>query len=439
MSQATYDAVIVGGRCAGASLATYLAREGASVALLEAGPRGSDQVLSTHTIHPPGMDVLDELGVGAAVRKRCPPARVLRLEVDGVHVDVTPAEGRHECCPRRQRLDSLLQDVAESAGVEFFEKTRVVDLIRDGDRVVGVHAKSGDRSVEFRGQVVVGADGRHSTIAELAGAEEYLGYDWPRVGYWAYWEPPSDWSGPDYPYDFLLRFTGTDRRLIFATDDGQVLLGTMPVAGDRDRWRQDHETKYLEDLQNDRVFAPLVAKGRRASPVVGTVRERFFFRRSAGPGWALVGDAGHHKDPLIGWGIAEALVQAKHLAKAIREGTDLALERYWRQRDVDALPRFRYAEERGEPSPMNPVMRTALRRVPAVPGLAQHMFREAEYEVNPYELMPIGKIVRWTLSDALRGRPELILDFLRQGRRASGVQRELAHYRKILNEVRERA
>ena len=62
------DVVIVGGRCAGAALATYLARDGASVVVLERDARGTDQVLSTHTIHPPGMDVLDELGVGEEVR-----------------------------------------------------------------------------------------------------------------------------------------------------------------------------------------------------------------------------------------------------------------------------------------------------------------------------------------------------------------------------------
>ena len=68
MGAPNYDVVIVGARCAGASLATQLARTGASVLLLDKDPLPSDQVLSTHTIHPPGIDVLDELGVGAAVR-----------------------------------------------------------------------------------------------------------------------------------------------------------------------------------------------------------------------------------------------------------------------------------------------------------------------------------------------------------------------------------
>ena len=66
--QSRYDVVIVGARCAGATLATFLARAGASVLLLDKDPHSTDQILSTHTIHPPGLDVLDQVGVGNAVR-----------------------------------------------------------------------------------------------------------------------------------------------------------------------------------------------------------------------------------------------------------------------------------------------------------------------------------------------------------------------------------
>jgi flavin-dependent dehydrogenase len=427
-----YDTVIVGGRCAGAALATYLAREGASVLVLEADPLGSDQVLSTHTIHPAGMDVLDDLGVGASVRRGAPPARTIRLQIEDAHVDVKPPKGRDECCPRRHRLDGLLQEAAVQAGAEVMERTRVTELLREGERVSGVRAERGGRMPEFRGRLVVGADGRRSKVAELAGAEEYLGYDWARGAYWAYWEPPAVWRSAEYPYDFLLRIVGSDRRLVFATDDGQLLLGTMPPLEAVRRWRGDHRTAYVEDLRSDPVFAPLVTEGRMTSKVLGTVSERFFFRRSAGPGWALVGDAGHHKDPLIGWGISEALVQAKHLAAAIRSGSGAALERYWRRRDVDVLPRFRFGEDRGAPGSVSPVLPVVLRKVGGVPGLGEQLFRETEYDANPYELLPVGKVARWTLEAALRGQPGLIRDFLRQGRRAAVVRREVDERRKRL-------
>ena len=77
--RARYDVVIVGARCAGATLATFLARAGASVLLLDKDRLPSDQILSTHTIHPPGLDVLDEVGVGDAVRAVAPPTHIVRL------------------------------------------------------------------------------------------------------------------------------------------------------------------------------------------------------------------------------------------------------------------------------------------------------------------------------------------------------------------------
>ncbi len=435
MTERTYDAVIVGCRCAGAALATYLARAGASVIVLEAGPLGTDQVISTHTIHPGGMDLLDELGVGPSVRSGSPPARVIRFEVDGAYVDVRPPAGRYECCPRRYRLDSLLQEAAVSAGAEVRARTRVTGVVREGDRVAGVRAEESGREMEVRGTVTVGADGRHSTIAQLVEAEEYLGYDAPRGMYWAYWEPPPAWKSDDYPYDFLLRFSGLDRRVVFSTDAGQILLATLPLIGAAREWRTDLEARYLDDLRSDADLALLVTEGKIAGRVVGTVSERYFFRRSAGKGWALVGDAGHHKDPILGWGISEALLQAKHLAEAIQTGGDVALERYWRRRDVDALPRFRVGEDRGAPEPITPVFPVVLRRLESVPGLAGQLFRETEFDVNPYEVMPVSKVARWTLGAALRGRPGLILDFLAQGRRATAVQAELRERQKLLDAV----
>ena len=102
-----YDVVIVGARCAGASLATLLSRAGASVLLLDKDPLPSDQVISTHTIHPPGIDVLDELGVGTAVRDGSPATHLVRLRKNNAHVDLQFADGRAEYCPRRYRLDGL--------------------------------------------------------------------------------------------------------------------------------------------------------------------------------------------------------------------------------------------------------------------------------------------------------------------------------------------
>jgi len=184
------DVVIVGARCAGATLATLLARAGADVVLLDRDALPSDQVLSTHSIHPPGMDVLDAVGVGDAVRAGAPASRIIRANTDGAILDLECAPGRAEYCPRRERLDGLLQQAAVAAGARLFDRTRVTALLWEGDRVHGVKAVSAGREQTFTARLVVGADGRHSTVARLVEAEEYLGYDAPRAMYWAYWDAP---------------------------------------------------------------------------------------------------------------------------------------------------------------------------------------------------------------------------------------------------------
>ena len=83
-----HDVVNVGARCAGATLATFLARGGASVLLLDKDRLPSDQILSTHTIHPAGLDVLDEVGIGDAVRAVAPATHIVRLRKNDAFVDI---------------------------------------------------------------------------------------------------------------------------------------------------------------------------------------------------------------------------------------------------------------------------------------------------------------------------------------------------------------
>ena len=59
-----WDAIVVGARCAGAATAAFLSRAGVRTLCIDRATMPSDHVLSTHFVQPPGMDVLDELGVG---------------------------------------------------------------------------------------------------------------------------------------------------------------------------------------------------------------------------------------------------------------------------------------------------------------------------------------------------------------------------------------
>jgi flavin-dependent dehydrogenase len=433
-TQSRYDVVIVGARCAGATLATFLARAGASVVLLDKDPRSTDQILSTHTIHPPGVDVLDELGVGNAVRAVAPPTHLVRLRKNDAFVDIEFPGDRAEYCPRRSRLDGLLQDAAASAGVEFLDHTRVTSLVRDGDRVVGVRAAgSAGQEHEFRASLVVGADGRHSTVARQVEAEEYLAYDAPRAMFWGYWNAPAFWrTDPAYPFGMYVANTDGHIRVIFQTDHDQLLIGSLPPIEQALAWRTDPKGALIGDLAADSTTGPLVAGSAPDGPVRGTVKERYFFRQGAGNGWTLVGDAGHHKEFVIGDGITEALLQSRSLASAIQRGTDAALYRWWRARDVDALPYFFLGQDEGALGPPRELQQVVFSHVAKSPALRARMAATMEHQLSPTDTFPVRQVLRWTLGAALRGSLGVVPQFLAMGRRGNAVNRELCLRRRLL-------
>lgn len=170
MSRERFDVIVVGARCAGSALACHLAHAGLSVVALDAARMPSPQNTSTHLIQPPGMDELDALGVGASVRELCPALSQIRLCFDEQEAPLAYGPGRAAHCLRRETLDSLLQRAALEAGAELRDQSHVVAVERSGEgRVTGVQTQRRDGSSEqLSATLVVGADGRNSTIATPA-------------------------------------------------------------------------------------------------------------------------------------------------------------------------------------------------------------------------------------------------------------------------------
>ncbi|HSK10059.1 MAG TPA: FAD-dependent monooxygenase, partial [Vicinamibacterales bacterium] len=325
-------------------------------------------------------------------------------------------------------------DAARAAGADLRDRTRLTALVWEGERVVGVRATAaGGDEQEFRASLVVGADGRHSTVARLVQAEEYLGYDSPRAMYWGYWPAPRIWRDRSaYPFDMYIGKTGRDARVIFQTDGDQLLIGSLPPVAAAPAWRSDPEGALKANLAGDPATARLVAEGQPDGGVKGTVKERYFFRRGAGPGWALLGDAGHHKEFIIGDGITEALIQARSLSAAIARGTDEARVAWWRARDVEALPLFFFGQDEGAVRAPLKLEEVVFSRVARMPELLSRMAEVMEHRVSPYEAFPAALILRWTLGATLRGSPRVLADFLAIGLRGAAVGRELRRRRRLL-------
>jgi menaquinone-9 beta-reductase len=425
-----FDVIVVGARCAGAALARLLATRGARVLMLEAAPRGSDMPMSTHFIHPPGVDVLDALGVGDRVRAAAPASRTLALALDDVRVTTTYPDARAGYCIRRNFLDGWLQDAAESAGATFRDRHRVVDLVTRGERVSGVVVRTPQGTETIGADWVVGADGMHSSVARLAGAEEYLSVEGSRGGYWGYYPAPERW---EEEWDGIIAHEGDTLRYVFRCDGDLVLMVAAEPRAVAETWGKEYRARLHQNLLRGKVTGPLARGKQPVGKVMGLLRTQFFYRRPVGAGFALVGDAGHFKDFVTGQGITDALLDAQRLAPALLDGSELALERYWRERDVATLPLHFDALGQGEVGFNSAFMRFVMARMAEQPALAGRAALVADRKLSPFEMLPMTKLLPWMFAALVRGRFDVLKGFVGTGRSQGEGRRELVRRQRLLD------
>jgi len=315
-----HDAIIVGSRCAGSSTARLLAEKGHEVLMVDRAHFPSDTV-STHCVTFGGVIQLRRWGLlDRVLDTNVPFVSSFALTIgSNEFIDPLPVEdGAGTVSPRRTVLDKVLVDAAVEKGAELREGITVTDLVRDdGGRVVGIagHDENGN-AVDERAALVIGADGTHSFVAKAVAAEVYDERPGRGSGHYAYF------SG--FPVERVeLAFNDGHFVGVFPTNDGQACV----FAG-----KDDSEFPASRD-DVAASHAGIVAAGnpRLGEWVRAATREsRFFafraipgfFRKPWGEGWALVGDAGYHKDPVTGHGITDAFRDAELLANAVHAGFD---------------------------------------------------------------------------------------------------------------------
>jgi 2-polyprenyl-6-methoxyphenol hydroxylase-like FAD-dependent oxidoreductase len=341
-----YDAIIIGARCAGAPTAMLLARSGRRVLLVDRATFPSD-TLSGHAIQPAGVARLARWGLLDRVRATgCPFTPSVRFDAGEVVLEgvPTPVAGLSDTvCIRRTVLDTLLIDAAEEAGVEVRQGFTVKELLTDRGRVVGVRGRMAKgQQVAEHASIVVGADGMHSMVARFVNPASYR--EFPAVTVNAY----SYWAGLDvHQVELYVR----PNRFIVAvpTNDGLVIINQVITTADERLYRSNIEQAFTETLGMEPRLAGRVAEAERVERFRFTRDTAGFFRVPGGPGWALVGDAGYHKDPITAQGMLDAFRDAELLATAIDlgleegpAGLDRALIDYRRARDSSALPMYEF-------------------------------------------------------------------------------------------------
>ncbi|MEV4536694.1 NAD(P)/FAD-dependent oxidoreductase [Asanoa sp. NPDC049518] len=362
MAPKPYDVIVVGARCAGSPTAMLLARLGYDVLVVDRATFPCDTV-STHIVHPPGVDALRQWGLlDQLVASGCPAINTYTFDLGPFTISGAPGTDASPVAyaPRRTVLDKLLVDGAAAAGAEVREGFTVTEIVGDGQRVTGVRGHDRDgRTVTERASVVVGADGWRSTVAEAVAAEEY--HTRPRLlaMYYSYWSGLPG-SGP---FEIFLR---PERGIAaWPTNDGlTVVITGWPYA-------EFNANKVAVEANFHRTLALVPSLAERVA--AGTREERFAgmatpntFRRPWGSGWALVGDAGYVKDPVTGQGIQDAFRDATRCVAALDAALTgntpyaRAMAAYQRDRDEKSLPMYEYTCDMATLEPPPPDMRTVL-------------------------------------------------------------------------------
>jgi 2-polyprenyl-6-methoxyphenol hydroxylase-like FAD-dependent oxidoreductase len=350
-----FDVVVVGGRCAGSPLETLLARSGLSVALVEQATFPRD-TLSTHVFQTSALAFLNRLGVLSALRATgAPIVNQADVRLEGFCLQgpapQQPGDVGGYMSVRRMLLDPILLEAAAAAGTEVLMGAKVTALVKDGGRVTGVRVTRNGSEQALKAKLVVGADGRNSTVARLAGSRKYNPTPNERFFYWSFFEDAD--PGPE-PTLVFHRWSGN---FVFGVpaDSGLYQVAVLPEHSELPRFRRSLEESFLEYARRCEPVAHAISGARRVGKIFGALRWEGFFREATGPGWVLVGDAGHFKDPCPGQGIQDALRQVENLAPAILgaigsspSALDEALARWARWRDEDAFEHYWLAVDQGK-------------------------------------------------------------------------------------------
>ncbi len=318
-----------------------LARAGHRALVLDRATFPSD-TMSTHLIHPPGIAALERWGLlDRLASSGCPPITNYQIDFGPFTIAGSPKPAgaiSHADAPRRTVLDQLLVNAAVQAGAELREGFTVQEILIEDGSATGIRGHATDGApVTERARVVIGADGLHSLVDRAVQASRYHEHPALEASYYAYWS--------DLPTDGFEGYIRPERSwAAFPTHDNLTVVIAGWPRREFQANRGDIEGNYLRMFDLAPAFAERVRAATRASRLVGTGDLPNFFRTPYGPGWALVGDAGFHKDPLTARGISDAFRDAELLADALDRWLaggrrfEEVMAGYQHARDSAALP-----------------------------------------------------------------------------------------------------
>jgi flavin-dependent dehydrogenase len=233
----------------------------------------------------------------------------------------------HECSQtwqvERQEFDQMMLDNAREHGVDVQEGVRVLEVLFEADRAVGVRIQTeAGESREVRADVIVDASGQSSLIMSRLGLRE-LDPMLKKAALWTYWKGAPRDCGKDEGTTLVIQVKEKKGWFWYIPLHDDITSVGVVASNDylfKNRGDKNHEAIYSEEVARCPGLQPRLAHATRADQFYAAKEYSYRSRQAAGEGWVLVGDAYGFLDPLYSSGVLLALTSGSLAADAVAEG-----------------------------------------------------------------------------------------------------------------------
>jgi flavin-dependent dehydrogenase len=323
----TTDVIVIGGGPAGSTTSTLIAQHGYKVTLFERErfPRfhiGESLIPETYWVLK-RLKMLDKMKQSHFIKKYSVQFVNAngKLSAPFYFHDNKPHECSQTWQVARSEFDLMMLRNAQEQGVEVHEATRVLDVLFEGDRAVGVRIqKEGGTSEEVRARVVVDASGQ-STMLQNRFKLRLWDPVLNKGAVWTYWEGAYRDTGRDEGATLVIQTPNKQGWFWYIPLHNDVMsVGVVAPFDYLFKGRGSHEQIYTEEVERCPAVTDRLSKAKRITGYFATKDYSYRSRQVAGNGWVLVGDAFGFLDPLYSSGVLLALKSGELAADAIAEG-----------------------------------------------------------------------------------------------------------------------